>query len=188
MLAMKGFYFIGDSAYSLMSFLVTPFDNVLHETVGDNFNFFHSSSRIIVECTFGEVDLRWGILWRSLGFTLKHNSRIIDACLRLHNFIVDFREETSSATLEHSLSDEDCRQFLAVHPECRNTGVFGGEDEEKRDENGDRLVGGRPPKREQASKAYGKQLRVMLRDEYSRQGLERPPTNWYKENNRIFNV
>ena len=57
-LAEKGFYFIGDSAYSFMSFLVTPFENVLHQTEGDNFNFFHSSSRIIIECTFGEVGLR----------------------------------------------------------------------------------------------------------------------------------
>ena len=42
-----------------------PFDNVLHGTNEDNYNFFHSSSRICVECTFGEIDLRWGILWRA---------------------------------------------------------------------------------------------------------------------------
>lgn len=61
-LALKGLYFIGDSAYALKSFLLTPFDNVLHGTSEDNFNFFHSSSRISVECAFGEIDLRWGIL------------------------------------------------------------------------------------------------------------------------------
>lgn len=42
--AQAGFFFIGDSAYSLRSFLVTPYDNVLHGTSEDNFNFFHSSS------------------------------------------------------------------------------------------------------------------------------------------------
>ena len=56
-LAEKGFYFLGDSAYPIMSFIVTPYDNVLHKTPGDNFNFFHSSLRMPIECTFGEVDL-----------------------------------------------------------------------------------------------------------------------------------
>ena len=103
MLAEKGFYFIGDSAYSLISFLVIPFDNVLHQTFGDNFNCFHSSSRIIVECTFGEFDLRWGIFWRSRGFKLEHNANIINVCLRFLNILVDFCEETSSAAMEHWL-------------------------------------------------------------------------------------
>jgi hypothetical protein len=89
--ATKGFYFIGDSAYSLKSFLLTPYDNVMHGSSEDNYNFFHSSSRIWVECAFGEVDLRWGILWRPLKFSLKHNCRVIDACLRLHSFVVNFR-------------------------------------------------------------------------------------------------
>ena len=66
--------------------------------------------------------------------------------------------------------------------------MFGGREEEKRDESGDRLVGGRPPKREQSSKALEKRLRLMLRDDYSRQGPERPPANWYKEKDRVFSL
>ena len=97
-LAEKGFYFIGDSAYALKSFLLTPYDNVLHGTPEDNYNFFHSSSRISVECAFGEIDLRWGIFWSPLSFSLKHNCNVIDAAMRLHNFIVDFREETRLST------------------------------------------------------------------------------------------
>jgi hypothetical protein len=53
----RGFFFIGDSAYSLRSFLMTPYDNAMHGTAEDNFNFFHSTSRIVVECAFGEIDL-----------------------------------------------------------------------------------------------------------------------------------
>ena len=34
----KGFYLIGDSAYSIRSFLITPFDNAMHRTAEDNFN------------------------------------------------------------------------------------------------------------------------------------------------------
>ena len=88
-LARKGFHFIGDSAYSIKSFLITPYDNAMHGTAEDNFNFFHSSSRISVECCFGEINLCWGIFWRELNYSLKTNVMIIDACMRLHNFIAE---------------------------------------------------------------------------------------------------
>jgi len=90
-LAEKGFYILGDSAYQLMSFLLTPFDGVQPYSSQDNFNFFHSSNRIFVECAFGEIDGRWGIFWKPLPYSLEKNIRIIDAAFRLHNFIVDCR-------------------------------------------------------------------------------------------------
>ena len=52
-LSRLGFYIFGDSDYSLRNFLITPFDNVHHGTPEDNFNFFHSSCMIYVECAFG---------------------------------------------------------------------------------------------------------------------------------------
>mmetsp|Transcript_2909 Transcript_2909/g.4531 ORF Transcript_2909/g.4531 Transcript_2909/m.4531 type:complete len:204 (-) Transcript_2909:1006-1617(-) len=85
-------FFIGDSAYALRSFIISPYDNTLHGEAEDNFNYFHSSARIVVECAFGEICNRWGILWKPLGFSLKHNTQIIDACLRLHNFNVEYCE------------------------------------------------------------------------------------------------
>ena len=105
--------------------------------------------------------------------------------MRLHNFIVDFREE-AYAGQDNSLFDEDCRRFLAVHPDLETTGVFGGEDEEKRDEQGNRLVGGRPKRDELMSRKHGISQRDMLRDEISRRRLVRPATNWYKDNNRVL--
>jgi len=136
----KGFYFIGDSAYSLKSFLVTPFDNAVHGTDEDNFNFFHSSSRISVECVFGEIDLRWGILWRPLCFNMKHNINTIDACLRLHNFIVDYREshliEGTDQSVDRETFDEDCRRFMARQAKVGRVGVDGGELEVRRDADG----------------------------------------------------
>jgi hypothetical protein len=84
----NGYYFIGDSAYALRQFIITPYDNAMHGTPKDNFNFFHSSSRIVVECAFGEVDLRWGILWHPLQFSLALNCKVIDACMHLHNLLL----------------------------------------------------------------------------------------------------
>ena len=88
----KGIFLVGDSAYSLRSYLMTPYNNPGSKSAQDNFNYFLSSCRIFVECCFGEVDRCWGILWRPLVGKLKNHKNTIDACLRLHNFIVDYRE------------------------------------------------------------------------------------------------
>ena len=54
------YFLIGDSAYSIESFILTPYDSPNPRTPEDDYNFFHSSARITVECAFGEIDLRWG--------------------------------------------------------------------------------------------------------------------------------
>jgi hypothetical protein len=89
----NGFYIIGDSAYGIATFLLTPFDNSKPYSPEDAYNFYHSSSRIIVECCFGKIDARWGIFWKPLEFDLDKNIVVIDAAMRLHNFIVNFRDK-----------------------------------------------------------------------------------------------
>ena len=130
----KGLYLIGDSAYALRSFLLTPFDNAVHGQPEDDYNFFHSSSRISVECTFGEVDLRWGILWKPLNLSLKNNIKVIDACLRMHNFIVDFRtrdkEITKMELLEKMVFNKEYLRYLQTEPKSCFVGVNGGEEED----------------------------------------------------------
>jgi hypothetical protein len=87
----------------------------MHGTAEDTFDFFHSSSRIVVECAFGEIDHRWGILWRPLQFSLDLTCKVMDACMCLHNFIVDFREGehcvSESIALDQSVFDNDCRCY-----------------------------------------------------------------------------
>ena len=89
-LAEEGYHFIGDSAYSIKSFFHTPYGNAAHASAEDNYNFFHSSSHITVECCFGEIDLHFGIFWKPLKYTLKFNCSLVNACFRLHNFIVQY--------------------------------------------------------------------------------------------------
>ena len=187
-LAGKGYYFIGDSAYSQKSFLLMPYDNAIHGTPEDNYNFFHSSSRIAVECCFGEVDLRWGILWRELNYSLEVNCKIIDACMRLHNFIVEHRNDELSfrQSLDFEIFDDDCRRFYAVNPFLDNEGVYRGEEDVRRNEDGSILMGGRPNWAEAVSTDIGKDWRNRHRDEIRIQGLVRPSRNWYRANNRLF--
>ena len=182
-LKQKGYYLIGDSAYSIRSFLITPFDDAMHGTAEDNFNYFHSSSRISIECTFGEIDMRWGILWRPLAFSMKHNTQVIDACLRLHNFIVDFREENQELTamqlLEKEVFQEDSIRFLSLNPDLQNNGVIGAEQETQ--------LGGRPTNNDVLCRTTGVDIRNTMKTRIEQQRFVRPPANWYRENNRFLN-
>jgi hypothetical protein len=58
----------------------------------DGFNYFESSDRIWIECSFGDLIMRWGIFWRTLWFDLPMCGDIILAAMLLHNFIIDERE------------------------------------------------------------------------------------------------
>ena len=55
--------------------------------------------RILIECAFGELVMRWGIFWRTLKFNLKKIIKIVQLCMLLHNHIVDSRqgEDTEDA-------------------------------------------------------------------------------------------
>ena len=72
-----------------------------------------------------------GIMWRPLCFNMKHNINTIDACLRLHNFIVDYREsyldEGTNQAVDRDIFDEDCRRFMARQANVGRVGVDGGE-------------------------------------------------------------
>ena len=87
-----GLYILGDSAYTLESFLLCPYLQPHPKSSEDAFNFYHSSARITVECAFGEIDLRWGIFWKRLMCSLEHSALIIEGAMCLHNFLVDYRE------------------------------------------------------------------------------------------------
>ena len=56
-----GLVLFGNNAYINSSFMATPFPNVSSGNK-DDYNFFHSQLRIRVECSFGMLVHRWGIL------------------------------------------------------------------------------------------------------------------------------
>jgi DDE superfamily endonuclease len=57
----------------------------------DAFNYHLSACRIFIECAFGELVMRWGLLWRTLRFDLKKCAKIIQVGMLLHNYIVESR-------------------------------------------------------------------------------------------------
>ena len=83
-------FMVGDAAYGLTRYMMSPFrgrGNLSEER--KNFNHFLSQVRVNVECAFGMLVQRWGILWRKLKFKLDRVPRIIAACARLHNLIIN---------------------------------------------------------------------------------------------------
>ena len=54
----RGYFILGDSAYAIESFILPPYNLAKSKSPEDDFNFYHSSARITVECAFGEIDLR----------------------------------------------------------------------------------------------------------------------------------
>ena len=90
-----GFFFVGDSAYPLSVYMQVPFSNARPHTPQDAYNFWLSNSRIHIECTFGEFIMRFGLFWRTLRFDTMMCTKIIRAASKLHNFLIDCREDTA---------------------------------------------------------------------------------------------
>ena len=99
-LSRLGYYFLGDSVYALESFILVPYDPPSPKTAEDDFDFYHSSARITVECAFGEIYLIWSIFWKRLKSILDNATLIIEGSMRLHNFLVDYRESRKDTDKE----------------------------------------------------------------------------------------
>ena len=68
-----GLCIFGDNAYVNRFYMCTPYPNVGANSRKDDYNFYHSQVRINIECAFGMLVQRWGILRKALSskFTIK---------------------------------------------------------------------------------------------------------------------
>jgi hypothetical protein len=84
----QGFYLLGDAAYRGIQHILTPF--IGNQTADESvFSFYHSSLRMCVECSFGILVARWGILWKPLKVSLRRAPKIVETCMCLHNVMID---------------------------------------------------------------------------------------------------
>jgi hypothetical protein len=132
-------FIIGDSAYPLESYMIVPYNDTAPNSIEDGFNYYHSRTRIHIECAFGEIIMRWGIFWRKLLFNLKKNGPIINACCHLHNFLIDERNRDSQ--VDHN--DEDFfRHYDHLTDDSHN--ATGGAAFPLVTDNNEPSIGGRP--------------------------------------------
>jgi len=162
-------FLIGDSAYNLSSYMLTPYEDVC--IVGeskDNYNYWHSNARIRVECAFGEIIMRWGIFWRTLRFDLDAHGQIINAAMLLHNFLIEERmqnnennEDTffNSFNLDFMLSESGSDELEDLFALVTDTDAVRG--------------AGRPTNNEIQSRTRGQQIRNDITYNLNSEGLVR---------------
>ena len=95
------FFLSGDSAFSLSNSMITPSDEPSH----DDFNYHQSSNRMPIECAFGLLIRRWGVLWRPLAVKFERRACLISALIRLHNFCIDRKLSADHISIDESTSE-----------------------------------------------------------------------------------
>jgi hypothetical protein len=95
-----GKYYLVDSGYPNRKGYLAPYKGQKYhisewqnarQPIGSKevFNYAHSSLRNVIERSFGVLKMKWRILLSLPSFLLKKQSKIIIACMTLHNFIRD---------------------------------------------------------------------------------------------------
>ena len=124
---LTSYFGVGDDAYANKEYLITPWPGRDLPTVKDNYNYWQSRLRIVVECAFGRLTKRWGCLWRSLSVPMWKVPRLVTALMKLHNLI-----STHSVRI---LRSDLCHFIKKAHTPCVFTnsgGLCGAELHEQR--------------------------------------------------------
>eukprot|EP00033_Pygsuia_biforma_P004394 GCRY01004816.1.p1 GENE.GCRY01004816.1~~GCRY01004816.1.p1 ORF type:complete len:380 (+),score=45.21 GCRY01004816.1:52-1191(+) len=101
-------WILGDAAYPVSPFLLPPFKDYGNLTPPKNhYNEKQSSTRMAVEKAFGVLKAKWRILKTHLSYSPTRCTRIINACVILHNFlIVEGERENDEGELDVFNEDE----------------------------------------------------------------------------------
>ena len=101
-------YVLGDSAYPLRTWLMTPLDNPGTEQER-RYQLSQTSTRSVVERTFGIMKRRFPGLHSGLRYQPDRAARYIMACAVLHNMAVQLREPLEEFVDEprHGNPDQD---------------------------------------------------------------------------------
>ena len=114
------FYMVGDAAYPLSHKMLVPFVGSQRNIAAqDAFNFYLSQLRIRVEMAFGRLVRKWAILQGKLCCSLVMNSKIITACGRLHNFIIDNQVNNSEPNVRSCASLPNGFEYRPIRVENR---------------------------------------------------------------------
>lgn len=83
------FFLNGDNAFVATETMMTPSNDPSLAA----YDFEQSSLRMPIECAFGILARRWGVLWRPLRVRFDRRTALVGALIRLHNFCIDKRIE-----------------------------------------------------------------------------------------------
>ena len=81
----------------------------------EHFNYCHSSLRNVIERSFGVLKNKWRILFHLPSYPQRKQSKIIVACMAVHNFI----RESKISDREFDLCDQD-ENYVPLHAQSSN--------------------------------------------------------------------
>jgi hypothetical protein len=116
-----GLVLFGDNAYLNTQYMATPYTNIAGneaQRTKDDYNFYHSQLRIRIECAFGMLVQRWGILRTAIPHTISLTRIVglVNTLARLHNFCIDEADRLNnkeqlvnrlSVDVQHMVENED---------------------------------------------------------------------------------
>ena len=85
--------FYGDAAYANNETMAVPYKGAQFGPK-DAYNFYHSQLRINIECAFGMLVHRWGVLRKPIPVNISINktTHLVRSLCILHNFCIDQKE------------------------------------------------------------------------------------------------
>ena len=106
-----GLCLFGDNAYVNQTYMATPYPNISDNCFKDDYNFYHSQLRISIECAFGMLVSRWGILQKPLSsnYTIRKIVYLVNCLCRLHNYLID------ACSGEETVPDHTSHDLLQIH-------------------------------------------------------------------------
>ena len=99
------YFVIGDTAYVPKPWLVTSFTSQHLSMDKSGFNYYLSSMRIRIECAFGVLTQKWGILNGQMFYSLAKDVKIVALCMKLHNFCIEQKCSTVYNNPSHVTKD-----------------------------------------------------------------------------------
>ena len=87
--------------------MVTPYPEC-RSGPKDNYNYYHSQLCIRIECAFGKLVQRWGLLRTAmpLGISIKKTIALVVALAKLHNFCLDQALHNDGSTSQHTTTQD----------------------------------------------------------------------------------
>lgn len=119
------FYFVGDAAFPLKTYLLRPYPGRLLTPKREYFNMRLSRARRTIENAFGILTARWRILRNSMNVAPDTAENIVKACVVLHNFVkmndssycpVNFVDRMQDNTLVEGLWRQEVTTLPSVRP------------------------------------------------------------------------
>ena len=126
----EGLTLYGDNAYINAPFMTTPFKGA-SAGLCDSFNFFHSQLRINIECAFGVLVHRWGVLRKAMpvNISIEKTCMLVRSLCMIHNFCINEREGTAEPpTASDVASTLEDGGFVHNHPTGRVNQLLDGGD------------------------------------------------------------